>query len=282
MSSKALWGSLALLATVVGLFHGWIKPGLDRRQIDQIQDMMFQPAAWQGRYPPEFELPLLDGGSFALSEHIGRKTIALNFFATWCVPCREEMPELDRFYREHRDEEFLLVGIDVDEERELVEEFVGELALSFPVALDRRSEVANDFQATSFPTTVVIGLDGTVQLYEIGKISNAEIAFAELMARNREIRAEGGAITVEEYRTAFMAQPPLPTEEEEPPELEGRALEIARVMPCPCGCDHLVEECGCQTADKIVERLATMDLTDRTDREVIESLNKEFCVGAEG
>ena len=282
MSPRLLWGTLAVLATVVGLFHGYLKPDLDRDRVDRAQELMFQPAAWQGRYPPDFELPLLDGGSFVLSENIGKKTIALNFFATWCGPCREEMPELDRFYREHEWEGFVLLGIDVGEERQLVESFVADLGTSFPVALDRESEVAADFQATNFPTTVVIGLDGTVQLYEIGRISNAEIAFGTLLARSHEIRDEGEAITLDEYRTAFAAQPPLFTEEDDAPELEGRALEIARAMPCPCGCEHQVEECGCQTADRISERLVTMDLADRTDREVIEELNKEFCVGAEG
>ena len=282
MSPRLLWGALAVLATAVGLFHGWIKADLDRQQVEQIQELMFQPELWQGRYPPEFELPLLDGGSFVLSENIGRKTIALNFFTTWCGPCREEMPELDRFYGQSRDEEFVLLGIDVGEERELVETFVDQLALSFPVALDRQSSVAGDFQVTSFPTTVVIGLDGTVQLYEIGAIRNAEIAFGELMTKNRSIREEDGAISAEGYRTAYAAQPPLAGGDDDGPELEGRALEIAEAMPCPCGCEQQVEECTCQTADRITERLATMDLGDRTDREVMEELNREFCVGAGG
>ncbi len=53
-------------------------------------------------------------------------------------------------------------------------------------------------------------------------------------------------------------------------------------MPCPCGCEQQVEECGCSTADKITARLATMDLADRTDTEVMQELNQEFCVGAGG
>ena len=282
MSPRLLWTALAVLATVVGLFHGWIKSDLNREQVDRLQEMMVQRLLWQGRYPPDFELPLLDGGSFVLSEQIGTKVIALNFFATWCGPCREEMPELDRFHQRQAPGEFVLLGIDVGEERKLVEEFVDELKITFPVALDQHSEVAGEFQATSFPTTVVIGLDGTVQLYELGKISNAEIAFGELVARNREIRESGGAITKDAYQTAFAAQAPQAADTSDSPGLEGRALEIARAMPCPCGCEQQVEECSCQTADKITERLATMDLAGRTDREVMEELDKEFCVGAGG
>lgn len=281
MSPKLLWGALVALAAGVGTFHAWIKPDLDRGQVGQIQEMMVQSALWPGRLPPDFDLPLLDGERFVLADHVGRKVVAINFFATWCAPCREEMPELERFHQQHEDDAFLIVGVDVDEDRELVEKFVDEVQLTFPVALDRDGLVAGAYQARSFPTTVVVGLDGKVQLYEVGAIANAEIAFTEVLAQNRRLRELDKAITREEYLAALAEQPPLPSDDDdEPSGLTGRALEIAQAMPCPCGCDERVEECGCSTADKITARLARMDLDERTDTEVMEELGKEFCVGA--
>ncbi len=115
----------------------------------------------------------------------------------------------------------------------------------------------------------------------MGAISNAEISFGEAMARNRQIAADDGRISRVDYLAALEAQPPLDTGGDDGPQLSGRALEIAEAMPCPCGCEQKVRACGCSTADGIEGRLAEMDLTDRTDTEVMQELNREFCVGAE-
>lgn len=270
---------LVVFAAAVGIFHGYLKPDLDHAQIAELENYVAQMNQWQGRYPEDHELELLDGESLRLSDEIGDRVIVLNFFATWCEPCRTEMPELNRFVEEVGADRLLLVGIDVEESRETVEAFLEEVPVSFPVALDQHKEVATDYGVMSFPTTVLIGLNGRIALYQVGAISNAEVTFATVLAEQEEIRQDGESISKEDYLERLAQQPPLDRPEDET-RLTGRALEIAETMPCPCGCEQLVEPCGCQTADKITARLETMDLEGKTDQEIMESLNQEFCVGS--
>lgn len=274
---------LVVLAGAVGVFHGFVKPGLDERQVDQIKDFIARGAAWQGRYPPDFRLDLLAGDEFQLSEHIGKEIVVLNFFATWCAPCRAEMPELERFRQAQRARPFLIIGIDVRESRATVQEFVSELKVTFPIALDGDGEVAASYQVGSFPTTVLIGVDGRVHLYETGAIFNADVAFSDHLDLQERLLEAGGGVSREEYMAGLSEQPEIGADPpDEGPRLTGRALEIAQKMPCPCGCEQRVQECGCSTADKIKKRLNEMELEGRTDIEVIRELNREFCVGVTG
>ncbi len=268
-------------AVGVGIFHGYMKPDLDRAQIDQLEDYMEQMDRWQGRYPEDFEVELLSGGSIRLAEEIGRRVVVLNFFATWCGPCREEMPELERFARQAGRDDVLLLGIDVDEPRSTVEEFIAGIEVSFPIGLDTDGRVASDYGVTSYPTTVVIGLDGRISLYQVGAISNADVTLTPAIAQQDDIRAGGLVVSKDEYLALLEAQPEIPSDNHEA-RLTGRALEIAKAMPCSCGCSQTVHECACQTADKITERLAEGNLDGKTDREVMEELNREFCVGVSG
>lgn len=270
---------IVLFAVAIGVFHGFLKPDLDPAQIDQLEEFVLQMDQWQGRYPEEFELELMDGETLRLSEEIGRRAIVLNFFATWCGPCREEMPELDRFAAEIGGDQLLLLGIDVEEDRQIVEAFLDEVPVSFPVALDEHGRVAAEYGVASYPTTVLIGLDGRIALYQVGAISNADVTLAAPLAEQETLREQGLTISREAFLAALAEQPPLIGDEEEF-DLTGRALEIAKAMPCPCGCQQLVYDCSCQTADGIQERLGEMDLEDKTDQEIMESLNQEFCVGA--
>ena len=270
---------IVLFAIAVGVFHGFLKPDLDPVQIGQLEEFVLQMDQWQGRYPEEFELELMDGEMLRLSDEIGKRSIVLNFFATWCGPCREEMPELSRFATEFGDDRLLLLGIDVEEDREVVRAFLEEVLVSFPVALDEHGRVAAKYGVESYPTTVLIGLDGRIALYQVGAISNADVTFAAPLAEQETIRELELAISSEAFLAALAEQPPLTNDEDEF-ELTGRALEIAKAMPCPCGCNQLVHDCSCQTADGITVRLGEMDLEGKTDQEIMESLNQEFCVGA--
>jgi len=269
-----------VLAAAVGVFHGFLKPDLDEGRIAELEDFVLRSDRWVGRYPPDFAVELLNGDSFALSDEIGGKIIVLNFFATWCVPCRKEMPELDRYARSVGAEELLLLGIDVGEDRATVEDFLDEVPIDFPVALDSASRVAGQYGVDSFPTTVLIGLDGKIALYQVGEISNAEVTFAESLAVQQKLRDDGAVVDRATYLERLAAQPELDLGLDDEIELTGRRLEIARNMPCPCGCEQQVAECGCQTADKVTRKLSEMDIEGAADGEIMEALNREFCVGA--
>jgi peroxiredoxin len=112
-----------------------------------------------GHSPPDFRLPTLDGGSMTLSDLKG-KVVLINFWATWCGPCREEMPSLERLYRHFKYEKFTLLGVDIMEHPETVKRFVREYNLSFPILLDKAGDVSAKYAANAIPTTYIIDKEG--------------------------------------------------------------------------------------------------------------------------
>jgi thiol-disulfide isomerase/thioredoxin len=263
-----------------------IKPGFDPAKIREVVDAVSGNGEWHDRPVEDFELRLRDGSAFKLSDHIGREVIVLNFFATWCQPCRAEMPELQYFAKQMADQHkpFLLVGIDAEEAPELVDEFLRRYAIAFPVAIDSGG-VLKQYGVDAFPTTVVIGADGRIKLYEAGAISNADVALAPILAPEF-VALASPASTPDgrrvEWEAALKARTAAPRRGWTPPdsngELSGRALAIAKAMPCPCGCDDRVISCNCHTAKGIKARLREGIDKKVTDSEVMQQLNKEFCM----
>jgi peroxiredoxin len=149
------------------------------------------PPLGRGSAAPGFELPRLgDGSPVALSDLRG-KVVLLNFWATWCKPCEDEMPAMERMYRALRGQAFELLAISVDEEREAVEAFRGQLGLSFPILMDSRKKVATAYQTFRFPESLLIGRDGVVVERYVGpKEWDAEAYVARI--RRLIARPDGG------------------------------------------------------------------------------------------
>jgi peroxiredoxin len=110
---------------------------------------------------PEFELRDLTGQPVRLRDFRGR-VVLLNFWATWCVPCREEMPALDALARELGPRGLAVVGVNFKEPRPRVEAFVQELGLRFPMLLDGEGRVAQTYQVFALPATFVLDRRGTL------------------------------------------------------------------------------------------------------------------------
>lgn len=272
---------IVLAAIGVGILHGYLKEPPERRQVGYVQDHLARSQQWNGRYPADVELTLLDGSTFRMADSVGQTVVVLNFWATWCQPCREEMPELQRFVESRRDEPVRLVAVDAGEDEETVRAFLEREGIDLPVAI-AGNDVTRRFGVASYPTTVVIGADGRIVLYEVGAILNAEVVLEPVVAPEVERIAAGEGVTREAYLAELEAQAPLPGFEEPEPRLAGRARAIAEEMTCPCGCSDKVWDCGCDTADRITAALEAMDLEGREDTEIITELNARFCVGAEG
>jgi thiol-disulfide isomerase/thioredoxin len=99
-----------LTGAALGVFHYYAKPHVSQADVKEIAHNMSSSTEWRGRIAPDFELKTNHNETFRVSDHVGKGVIVLNFFATWCEPCREEVPELDRYFKEHNSEPFMLVG----------------------------------------------------------------------------------------------------------------------------------------------------------------------------
>jgi cytochrome c biogenesis protein CcmG, thiol:disulfide interchange protein DsbE len=123
---------------------------------------------------PELELRTLEGDPVSLIDHRGN-VVLVNLWATWCPPCRREMPTLQAFYEEYKSRGFVLIAINQEESRDIVEEFVDEFGLTFPVWLDEDYLAQRKFGTASLPSSYVIDRNGRVRLLWIGGISKTNL-----------------------------------------------------------------------------------------------------------
>jgi peroxiredoxin len=122
---------------------------------------------------PSFTLTTLDGKTVTLEDYKGKK-ILLNFWATWCPPCKAEMPDMQQMYEEHKNEDFVVLAVNVtvtEKKAEDVSAFVEEYGLTFPILMDEKGKVAHQFEILSYPTSYFIDSDGVIRGKVIGALS---------------------------------------------------------------------------------------------------------------
>jgi len=131
----------------------------------------FSPAPAQVDFAaPELTLQDLSGKSASLSDYLGN-VVLVNLWATWCPPCKEEMPSLQTFYENHKADGFVLIGINQEETLAVVTPFVAEFGLTFPVWLDENYLAERVFKTESLPSSFVIDRTGRVRLMWFGGVS---------------------------------------------------------------------------------------------------------------
>jgi len=126
------------------------------------------PPVDRGIRAPDFSLPRLGGDRFVDLESLRGKVVLVNFWATWCKPCEDEMPAMERLYRTLGGPDFELLAISVDDDRAAVEGFAQRLGLSFPILLDPEQQTAAAYQTFRFPESLLVGRDGVVVERYIG------------------------------------------------------------------------------------------------------------------
>jgi peroxiredoxin len=122
---------------------------------------------------PDFTLHTMNGPNLRLQEQRGR-VVMVNFWATWCGPCRQEMPQLNRLYEKYHAAGFVLLGVNVDDDTRKAAEVAGKLGVTFPVLLDTDKAVSKLYELSTMPSTVIIDRDGKVRYVHRGYLTGYE------------------------------------------------------------------------------------------------------------
>jgi len=120
-----------------------------------------------GQSAPDFALKSSSGENLRLSEYRG-DVVMVNFWATWCGPCRQEMPLLDQLYSRYQRVGFSLLGVNIDDDSSKAMNMVSELGVSFPVLFDARKDVSRLYKVDAMPVTVLIDREGMVRYVHHG------------------------------------------------------------------------------------------------------------------
>ena len=135
--------------------------------LSQTPLVRFSPAPRIGSRMLDFTLPATTGESVSTTEFAG-KVLIVNFWATWCVPCRQEMPALQETYDAHRAHGLVLLGVDYGEDRDQVVNYAREIGVSFPLLLDRDTAVGQRYRVQGLPTTVFVDRQGIIRDVVVG------------------------------------------------------------------------------------------------------------------
>ncbi|MFJ7666992.1 redoxin domain-containing protein [Lysinibacillus sp. NPDC097195] len=151
--------------------------GMIEDQSNQLSSNDFDIGLEKNNLAPDFELQGLSGELFRLSDYKGKK-VFLNFWASWCGPCKVEMPYMENYYKKHKDlENVEIIAVNMTK-REIngnkVQGFVDSYGLTYPVLLDSEGEVEKLYKVLSYPTTYLINEDGIIVNGFTGSVNNEE------------------------------------------------------------------------------------------------------------
>jgi thiol-disulfide isomerase/thioredoxin len=135
-----------------------------------------------GQPAPDFALRSLGDANLRLSEHLG-DVIIINFWATWCGPCRQEMPLLDEIYAKYKLAGLTLLSINIDDTAERATEMARTLKVTYPVLFDERKEVSRAYEVGSMPVTVLIDREGVVRYVSEGFKPGYEKRYTEQLRK---------------------------------------------------------------------------------------------------
>jgi len=166
-----LWiGAGLIIALAVGLLVG----GSQIFSILSLRISGGDVAPQVNAYAPDFELISLSGSSLSLSSLRG-KPVVVNFWATWCAPCVEEMPAIQKYYEKYPGE-FEVVAVNADEPEIDVRQFVSDMGLTFNVVLDPGGKIQGVYQLRGYPTTFFVDAAGIIRVEHIGQLHGDQLA----------------------------------------------------------------------------------------------------------
>jgi len=137
-----------------------------------------------GDAAPNFFLPAPQGEKVSLEEFKG-KVVLINFWASWCAPCQEELPELQKIYQKYQDRGFEVIGINIDKKQANAERLIQRFDLTFPIALDPDSSTIREYKGRSMPMSYLIDRQGVIRELFFGfnrkKLSGMETSIVEAL-----------------------------------------------------------------------------------------------------
>ena len=162
--NRNTWRGLMALLLVLGV--AWI--ALNRSPVEAVTARSNRPPLPQvGFAAPDFTLETLEGETISLSELRGQ-AVLVNFWATWCPPCRAEMPAIQRVYDRYRDRGFTVLAVNLQEGEGQTAAFVEEMELTFPILLDREASVFARYRVMGLPSTFFVDRSGIIREVTIG------------------------------------------------------------------------------------------------------------------
>jgi thiol-disulfide isomerase/thioredoxin len=147
---------------------------VDEFKVEALKAPVKATADLTGKPAVDFKLKAIDGTEYALRDLRG-KVVLLDFWATWCAPCRKELPILEKIHHEFRDKGLVLLGMDVGEDSDTVGKFLRETKLSYPVVLTAAGETDQNYSVTAYPTIVLLDREGKIVLYHVGTGSEKDL-----------------------------------------------------------------------------------------------------------
>ncbi|MEW4327196.1 redoxin domain-containing protein [Rossellomorea marisflavi] len=176
MKKNLLAGGIILVALVIIGVNIW--KGTPPAQKDEAGDstsvdtpvQQVDSGVEEGKLAPDFTLTTLEGEKVNLSDYRGKKVL-LNFWATWCPPCKAEMPHMQEFYELNEDGAIEILAVNltsVDKGDKKIQEFVDDYGLTFPIPLDEGGDISELYQAYSIPTSYIIDSKGIISKKIIG------------------------------------------------------------------------------------------------------------------
>ena len=124
-------------------------------------------AAFEQAAAPDFTLKSTDGRNLRLSEYRG-EVVLINFWASWCGPCRQEMPQLDALHRKYQSLGFTVFGVNVEQDRKMADKVLRDAPVTFPILFDDHNQVSELYEVDAMPVTVLVGRNGEIRFMHRG------------------------------------------------------------------------------------------------------------------
>jgi peroxiredoxin len=140
--------------------------------------LCFSASAFAATAAPEFSLPGRSGQTVTLSAYRG-DVVMINFWASWCKPCRQELPLLEQMYQRYKNLGFTLIGVNVDEDQKNADLILKNIPVSFPIAYDQQDKVSNKYGLEGMPNTVFVDRNGNIRHVHTGYTPGDEQGYDE-------------------------------------------------------------------------------------------------------